>query len=51
MFNIDKLKYSFIEKVMLSPSYLYGVPKYYEVLNATNKVPSDDINIYGLRIY
>ncbi len=40
-------KYSFVEKVMLSPSYLYGVPKYYEVLNATNKVPSDDINIYG----
>ncbi len=40
-------KYSLIEKVMLNPSYKYGVPKYYEVLNAVNKVKSDDVYIYG----
>ena len=45
--SIFEGKYSFIEKVMLNPSYEYGVPKYYEVLNAANNVPSDQIYIYG----
>lgn len=39
--------YSFLEKVMLNPSYEYGVPKYYDVLNTINKVPGGKIHIYG----